>query len=337
MGRKILVMAWVMLFLGGATVFGDVGQAFMFAVVGDRTGGERNGYFDNKAVKSLNLLQPEFVVSVGDNIQGYTRDPEVIHKQWDRFDRSIEKLQMPFYWATGNHDITNEVMLDIYKVRYKHTYHHLLHKNVLFLFVNTEDPPLVLPDEVKSELNAEIKGIKKRIKAEGYTNPIIEDLKKYEEKSTNIAGAQISDKQFEYFKDVLEQNKTVRWTFIVMHKRAWKQKNPPKNWLEMEKLLSNRQYTVFAGHEHIHEYAERNDMDYIGLGTVGGGWLFPDTMPGIYDHVLLVTMGKDRPVICNILMNSIYDKASIPITGIKKMSVEDTDVKTIGGRNVKTQ
>ena len=41
----------------------------------DRTGGNRWGVFQD-AIFKLNLLQPEFVMSVGDMIQGYTRGPQ---------------------------------------------------------------------------------------------------------------------------------------------------------------------------------------------------------------------------------------------------------------------
>ena len=42
---------------------------FQFAVIGDRAGGYRPGVFP-VAVDLLNLLQPEFVLSVGDFIEG---------------------------------------------------------------------------------------------------------------------------------------------------------------------------------------------------------------------------------------------------------------------------
>jgi len=37
---------------------------FQFAIVTDRTGGHRPGVFED-AIRKLNLLQPEFVVSIG--------------------------------------------------------------------------------------------------------------------------------------------------------------------------------------------------------------------------------------------------------------------------------
>src|SRR3954447_22791674 len=50
-------------------------REFRFAIVSDRTGGHRAGIF-SRAIERLNLLQPEFVVSVGDLIEGYTEEKE---------------------------------------------------------------------------------------------------------------------------------------------------------------------------------------------------------------------------------------------------------------------
>ena len=46
-------------------------EDFQFVVVSDRTGGHREKIF-SRAVEQINLLQPEFVLSVGDLIEGYT-------------------------------------------------------------------------------------------------------------------------------------------------------------------------------------------------------------------------------------------------------------------------
>src|SRR5262249_20182937 len=57
---------------------------FKFLVVSDRTGGHRAGVF-SQAVEQINLLQPEFVVSVGDLIEGYTKDADKLTEQWKEF------------------------------------------------------------------------------------------------------------------------------------------------------------------------------------------------------------------------------------------------------------
>lgn len=111
---------------------------FQFAIVSDRTGGHREGVFED-AVKKLNLLQPEFVMSVGDLIEGYTRDEDEIYRQWDEFNRFIGKLQMPFFYVPGNHDYINDVMAKIWEDKYGKSYFHFIYKDVLFLGLNSEE------------------------------------------------------------------------------------------------------------------------------------------------------------------------------------------------------
>ena len=55
---------------------------FQFAVISDNTGGMRPGIIE-AAVEKLNLLQPEFVMSVGDLIEGYTEDLNRLVYEWD--------------------------------------------------------------------------------------------------------------------------------------------------------------------------------------------------------------------------------------------------------------
>ncbi len=59
--------------------FQDRPDTFQFAIVSDRTGGMRPGVFE-KAVEKLNLLQPAFVMSIGDLIEGNTADGRALLK-----------------------------------------------------------------------------------------------------------------------------------------------------------------------------------------------------------------------------------------------------------------
>ena len=47
---------------------------------------------------------------------------------------------MRFFRVVGNNDISNGVMMDVYRKRYALPYYHFVYKNVLFLIVSTEDP-----------------------------------------------------------------------------------------------------------------------------------------------------------------------------------------------------
>ncbi|MEL6863717.1 MAG: metallophosphoesterase [Bacteroidota bacterium] len=111
---------------------------FQFAIVTDRTGGHRPGVFMD-GIRKVNLLQPAFVMSVGDLIEGYTEDLPELQRQWEEFDGFIDSLDMPFFYVPGNHDITNKVMEQLYMERYGKTQYHFVYKDVLFLCLNTED------------------------------------------------------------------------------------------------------------------------------------------------------------------------------------------------------
>jgi hypothetical protein len=114
---------------------------FRFAILPDRSGGMRPGVFES-AIAKLNLLQPEFVLSTGDLIDGYTLDPQVWNAQWDEFERLVNRLEMPFHYVPGNHDISNPLLLDAWKQRRGSPWWSFVHQDVLFLCLHTEDRPL---------------------------------------------------------------------------------------------------------------------------------------------------------------------------------------------------
>lgn len=118
--------------------FNDGDDVFRFGIISDRTGGMRPGIFED-AVDKLELLQPEFVMSVGDLIEGDTEDPAVWTAQWDEFEPIVERLSMPFYFVAGNHDITNKALLNVWKERRGDPWYEFVYKDVLFLVLHTED------------------------------------------------------------------------------------------------------------------------------------------------------------------------------------------------------
>ena len=111
---------------------------FQFAIMPDRTGGHRPGILED-AIKKLGLLQPEFVISIGDMIEGYTLNEPEIRQQWTIYNSFVEKLGMPFFYIPGNHDYTNQVMSRIWEELYGPSYYYFIYKNVLFLCLNSEE------------------------------------------------------------------------------------------------------------------------------------------------------------------------------------------------------
>lgn len=109
-----------------------------FAILSDRTGGMNPGVFED-AVEKTNLLQPQFIMSVGDLINGYSTDEQLINAQWKEFNDILEPLTVPFFYVPGNHDISNAWMQQEWERRYGKAYYYFIYKNTLFLSLNSQD------------------------------------------------------------------------------------------------------------------------------------------------------------------------------------------------------
>src|SRR5206468_3005812 len=103
-------------------------------------------------------------------------------------------------------------------------------------------------------------------------------------------------------------NASVRWIFVLVHKPMWTHVNLDTNgWLELEKALNGRKYTVFAGHKHHYQKFTRQGMNYYQLATTGGGSKLRGVRYGEFDQIAWVTAKKDTdPIIANILLDGIY-------------------------------
>lgn len=93
------------------------GSAFSFVVLGDNTGGHEPGRWAH-AVDIVNRLRPDFVLCVGDLIEGYIENPAAINSMWDDFEAENSQLRSPFFYVPGNHDTTNQTMYGIYLKRH---------------------------------------------------------------------------------------------------------------------------------------------------------------------------------------------------------------------------
>ncbi len=205
---------------------------FQIAIVTDRTGGHRPGVFAD-GVSKINLLQPEFVMSVGDLIEGYTEDTVELNRQWNEFDGFIKELQMPFFYVPGNHDYTNPVMAEVWEDRLGPSYYHFVYKDVLFLCLNSE-----------------------------------RDRSREEGKSTFL-----DDVQFNYFKKALEENPEVKWTLLFMHKPMWIHNETGKwNELEAL-LSERKHTVFAGHHHHYVKYERNNGKYFMLATTGGGSSL----------------------------------------------------------------
>ena len=306
---------------------------FQFALISDNAGGGRPGVL-KEALQMVNLLQPEFVACLGDLVEGYMdanhqpASEDTYREWWQEVDESLTQLQMPFFFLPGNHDVNNPASVNVWHERHGGTrkYYHFIYKDVLFLMIDTEDPPKdtdklfeIDPDRAKT-IDDAYAAVKQAI-ASGEKG-LAEILKLVEPIEDYCGTVNISEDQVEYFKQVLADNPDVRWTFCLMHSPAWwtpsGNEQDPGNFVKIEALLTDQPYTVFAAHTHVYDYMTRNGRDYITTAMTGA---MNVTRPGAIDHVVWVTMTKEGPKIANLLLNGILDKKGPP---------EDDPLENIG-------
>ncbi|WP_171649396.1 metallophosphoesterase family protein [Paenibacillus phytorum] len=244
-------------------------KSFKFAVIGDRTGFALEGEFEG-ALDMVKQLAPDFVLSVGDLIEGYRSDKNTAHQEWDEIDRHIEQLRLPFFRAIGNHDCGSELMMDVWRERYGLEYYAFRYANMLFLIVNTEDPPVPIADKYVSimrdlEQLVQHDPVNGEAEIQAFFAQLIEPVDAEQEAGGNTS--HIDERQFEFIHQMLEQHIDVDWTFVIMHRPLWKTNDP--NYSRLDSLLKDRRHTVFAGHLHDLEVTGSQESYRIQMGRTG--------------------------------------------------------------------
>lgn len=286
-----------------STQFDVADDKFTFAIHSDLTGGERDGIYE-VAIAQLNMLRPEFIISVGDLIEG-SSDRAEIDTQWDSFDERAGRSKAPVFYVGGNHDLTGRQLQQTWDERYGRRYYHFVYKNVLFLVLDTEDNTPERTREIEEARNHALK-----VADEEGWEAFAET--EYSIMPENAAG-NISAEQSRYFTDVIAANHDARWTFLLMHKAPWLREDLTA-FADIEDALTDRPYTVFHGHVHSYQHQQRRSRDYIRLATTGGVQL-PQYGRSM-DHVTLVTVDNEGVDIANLLMEGILDKTGrIPLNG----------------------
>ena len=253
-------------------------EQFQFAVVADRTGGHRKGVF-SRAVQQINLMQPEFVMSVGDLIEGSAASAEANRKQWVEFDGYAKQFRMPFFYCPGNHDAASLTKADVWAERYGRRYYHFTYKNVLFAVMNSQD-----------------------YEADDPTDP------------PKAGGLRVGKRQREYLAKALADNPAVKWSFLFIHHPIWAGKDiTGTGWMEVEELMKGRKYNVFCGHVHRYQKYVRNGTSYYQLATTGGGSALRGPEYGEFDQFGWVTVGQDgTPTLANVLLNGVLKDDLLP-------------------------
>lgn len=103
-----LALSLFVLFYASAAVFAAKAEKadcpIRFVVIGDRTGGAQPGIYE-KIIAEVERLKPDFAITVGDAIEGYSQDTVSLNKQWKEYKSLLTTLTMPIYFTPGNHDV----------------------------------------------------------------------------------------------------------------------------------------------------------------------------------------------------------------------------------------
>jgi hypothetical protein len=296
--------------LAGATPWTSAGfqndpDEFQFVIIGDRTGGHNvEGTFE-LAVGQLNLLQPEFVINVGDIIEGYSDDPAELNAEWDEVDAMLANLDFPFFRTPGNHDIANETAQQVWRDRFGATRYSFVYEDTLFLVLDSEDPPREAPPGMKEKLE-----LYNRLQVEDpeRAQAMLSEFMADEAVVAALAKPiEFDAAQVAFVEDAIAKNPDARWTFLFLHEPAWE--NPSESFKAIQAFLKDRKHTFFAGHLHYYDYDLIDGHEYITMGPSGAS--FHQDGPGNVDHVTWVTMTDDGPQIANIALKGVFDRKGL--------------------------
>jgi len=145
--QKFLTLALLTLSLTGHsaefTAPTEEANEFHFVVLGDAQFHQPEKF--NRVIDQARRLRPAFVVQVGDLIEGYHNDLNVIEREWQRFSDQVAPLDpVPFLAVPGNHDVYNgDKQIDprleaLYEQNWGPLYWAFNYKNSLLISLNSD-------------------------------------------------------------------------------------------------------------------------------------------------------------------------------------------------------
>ncbi len=250
MKKIILVTLTLTLLLSAMT-----DDVFRFAVVGDRTGSAQDQVFE-EIINEVALLDPDFVMCVGDLIEGYATDTTIMYAQWDSILQTIETLPCKFYFVAGNHEIQNETDRAIYEEKTGvKRYYSFDYANSHFIVLDNTMTYWTRPQEMDTE-------------------------------------------QLEWLDKDLEKHKQADNIFVFYHIPTYIYAVRDNTTDTLAQIFEKYGVdVVFTGHHHEYSYLNQNMIEYINVGSSGGGMSTNDPARGHFYHYLMVSVrGQERSI-----------------------------------------
>jgi len=225
---------------------------FTFVVTGDSQSNRQLAFQTDvfkQMIQEWNLLQPAFVVEVGDIILGGSANN--IPPQWDLFQQTIAACKPPYFPVPGNHDVNDAASEQLWMERMGPTRYAFDYGNSRFIVLDSEE--VDAPDHLS---DAQVAWFKQELESARASNIFVFLHQPY---FTEEADPRQQDEVWE-----------ARWKYLadVMHGHPVR--------------------AVFAGHIHgYRDFGVRDGVHYViaaGAASLGNG-SGPD---GRFNHYLLV-------------------------------------------------
>jgi calcineurin-like phosphoesterase family protein len=276
----------------------DSNESFTFIIFGDRTTGNNAGLEVLKsAVRETNIISPDFVMTVGDLVNGYNGRTKWL-SQMQKHRSIMDKLTVPWFPVAGNHDIYWRGKgsppgghIQDFKKYYGPVWYAFVHKNSLFVVLFTDEGNQKTGKQTFHKPASQIM-------SKTQTKWLTELLKKY--------------------------NNKVKHIFIFQHHPRWQEGEYGKDWNRIHGILKKykKVSAVFAGHNHRMQYDGKKDgIHYFVLGATGGAIDGDSPREGLLQHYNLVTVRGKKFYVATIPVGTVIDPLTIPQKAVKKGKV----------------